>query len=1132
MNGTASRCPDCTAELTADGQRCLRCGLPLTGPAAAELWQVEQALADNQAQRRALLARRETLLGYLRSRAQRFLASPYPAYPPAQRAASAPTPAPAGRPEASPQSVQNLLLALGGLLLAVSAVVFTVVAWGRFGIGGRAAILGTFTAIALATPPVLLRRRLSATAETIALVGLVLMALDGYAAYRVGAFGLDDVNGYGYSAAVLAVMAATAVGYSRLVQLRLLPPVGIGLAQPVVPLAAAAMHSTITGSAGALAVVAGLNVAIIAAIRRPPARLPERVIATICAAAAACYAIPVALVLTFTADNPWRAAGVLALTGAVATGAALVSTPIGVRAFLAGGGILIVATAAIGIALPQVGSAGVIAPALAGALVAVGAIRAPRMWRLGGLGAASVLLVAGSVVVLPSVVHALFGPFTWLGAAWRGAGGAARTSVDAVPAHSASWFGETAALPAVVLLAGGAAVVAYAVAGRRGAAAVLALGTIATTAVAPVALDLSRSAGLIVQGAIATALCLMAVRLTRPLLFWSAGGAGLFIGALTLAGCLAQQPSTLVGLTVAMTVFAFAAALARAAQPGAAAAGLLAAAATAQAAAVVLAGGHDAAAACWAMLGVAAIAAGCVHVAEGRLPHHARALTVASALACVAAASSALAWVDSPGVYLAAAGGIVVAAALRRPLGPERHAFLASGGIPLAGALITVAEPLLQAYLLPYAWVAHGWSNAPSSSRAALAPGLPWSGDALVPAVLAVIAVAGAAALAVTWGRAVAARAAVPSAALTAGLLPLAFDLPWPVALITLGVLGCALLAAAALGRAASLVPPWISGPSAAVLAATMLAWSLATAPATVLALTATAAATLLAAISARTRGLVLVATTASASAAVLAAVASTLAAGQPARLAAFAALAVAAGLAALAAVLRAQRRIEALCCEGVAAVGALLGVVLSAGRPLTLSIALAVTGLVVGTTALRPDRRASSYAGTALVILGSWVRLADLGVTAPEAYSVPVAAAALVIGWLRWRQRQVLSSWLVFGPGLATGLLPSLAAVVLDAAEGTSPNAVRPLALGTAALVIVLVGGWQRLQAPLLIGGGVLAAVALNELGPAVAEAVAMLPRWVPLGLAGLFLLGIGATYERRRGDLRKVRDAVARMS
>ncbi|MCY7366431.1 MAG: hypothetical protein LH469_14140, partial [Frankiaceae bacterium] len=60
------------------------------------------------------------------------------------------------------------------------------------------------------------------------------------------------------------------------------------------------------------------------------------------------------------------------------------------------------------------------------------------------------------------------------------------------------------------------------------------------------------------------------------------------------------------------------------------------------------------------------------------------------------------------------------------------------------------------------------------------------------------------------------------------------------------------------------------------------------------------------------------------------------------------------------------------------------------------------------------------------------------------------------------------------------------------------------------------------RLQAPLAIGGGVLAADAVLLLAPYAAA----LPRWMVLGAAGTLLVTVGATYERRRRDLAVLRE------
>nr|MDT0521442.1 hypothetical protein [Streptomyces sp. DSM 41633] len=210
---------------------------------------------------------------------------------------------------------------------------------------------------------------------------------------------------------------------------------------------------------------------------------------------------------------------------------------------------------------------------------------------------------------------------------------------------------------------------------------------------------------------------------------------------------------------------------------------------------------------------------------------------------------------------------------------------------------------------------------------------------------------------------------------------------------------------------------------------------------------------------------------------------------------------------------------------EIAAAVAGALAVALSAGRAGTLALVLALAGVVCAGAAVRPERRAVGWAAGALFAAASWVRLADAGVTMPEAYTLPVTAAALVVGFLRRRRDPQASSWTAYGPGLAATLLPSLL-VALD-----DRSWVRPLLLGLAALALTLIGAQRRLQAPLLLGGAVLAVVAVHELAPYVVQVAGALPRWVPPALAGLLLLAVGATYEKRLRDARRLRDAIGRL-
>ncbi|TXS14655.1 hypothetical protein EAO70_24665, partial [Streptomyces sp. adm13(2018)] len=138
-------------------------------PPADELVLVDRELAQLDARRSQLLTRRAWLVRALYAPAAP-MATPGPRRPVA---------------DSTPRSAQNVLLTLGGTLLTIAAIAFTLVSWGSMGIGGRAAVLFVVTSAALAAPVALLRRGLVSTAESVAALGLVLMVLDAYALHRV-----------------------------------------------------------------------------------------------------------------------------------------------------------------------------------------------------------------------------------------------------------------------------------------------------------------------------------------------------------------------------------------------------------------------------------------------------------------------------------------------------------------------------------------------------------------------------------------------------------------------------------------------------------------------------------------------------------------------------------------------------------------------------------------------------------------------------------------------------------------------------------------------------------------------------------------------------------------------------------
>ncbi|NGM13763.1 hypothetical protein ENC19_14350 [Verrucosispora sp. CWR15] len=291
-------------------------------------------------------------------------------------------------------------------------------------------------------------------------------------------------------------------------------------------------------------------------------------------------------------------------------------------------------------------------------------------------------------------------------------------------------------------------------------------------------------------------------------------------------------------------------------------------------------------------------------------------------------------------------------------------------------------------------------------------------------------------------------------------------------------------------------------------------------------------------------------------------AVTAPLAGGQPLRVAAFAVLGVAALTLALAAMLPSSRwnpprpagppptvapaagtSRTASGTSAAPAAGVLLGRVLDVAAQAVALLALLLTlgalrhaaticvlwGVAMGVRVLRRDESFERRWGFAGIgggseLLAVWLLLAAGGVSVLEAYTVPLAAVALGAGAVGLRTRPGLNSWLALGPGLAALLLPSLTVVLF----GTDPDPWRRLLLGVVALAATLLGAVRRWQAPVLLGAGTLALLALYEL----VRSWDLLPRWAFLAAAGLALIGLATTYERRRRDLVRLRSAVGRMS
>ncbi|MCZ7378652.1 SCO7613 C-terminal domain-containing membrane protein [Micromonospora sp. WMMC250] len=1078
-----------------------------------------------------------------------------------------------GVAETSTRTVQGVLFVLGGLLLGTAAVVFTAVAWAAVGVAGRALILAAFTALALAVPLLAVRRGLRGTAETFAAVGLLLVVLDGYAAWSVDLAGVAGWPGSRYAALVGGVSAAVAVAYGRWSGLTGPWFAGLVAAQPVLPLLAVAVEP---GPAGWTLVLLGValgNLVVLVGLRGRDGAAPVvgRVLAGIghvgaLVAAAASALVPLAV--GRAGGSPLLAGVPLLLVAVTGLGAAWL---VGGRALRGVAGGLLVPVLALAVLRPVAE----LRPSMlliAAATVALGL--AVAVWRLpvatggdaAGVGGwrtgprAGALLVAGGtaqVVVLATAVLAVAAVGRSL-PPWGGAG----------LGPDLDWGWQLA--PAVAL-----AVAATALLLPRKAQTVLATaGAVAVLLALPAGWAASWPAVVAVGlvGGVALLIAVLARPATRPavLLTCALGGAVLLGHGLLVA--LAAPVGVLVALGVIVAVgLALVVRRGTGAYRRVAGVGLLVAQLALPGVAVValFAGGAPT----WWQARLALVAAGLALVAVLAARRHRVELTgyaVTGAVVAVIVPGLAPLFVagDEPiALYAAlAALGVAFVARWDRPVpvpvpvadqparadepavgelpvggpavvglpvgGPAVGGSSAVGGPPaitrsgpvlvVGGALGLVAvlaalPRVLTALVLPYDGPARVWSGVPTvvADPASLPVGL-----ALV--VLAVAAV-------LTSGRAVrpAVLPALPFAAAALPVLLVAVGTPWPVlpAAVLLAGLAALLLAALA-GPRPTLAPVVV--PLGVVLAASGVAGLLATRAGSLAAEGALLVAAVVVAAGGRTVGVRVTGCLAAVGAASALAVTASLAAGLPLREAAYPLLAVAALVLAVAAATPARAlvgRVLDAAAQAVALVAAVLAVEVAqhlATICVLWGVAVAVRLLRRGESTARRWAFATVAAGSEL--LAAWVLLAAGGVTVLEAYTVPAAGLAIGAGLLALRTRPGLTSWPALGPGLVAALAPSLVSVLI----GPDPQPWRRLLLGAAALGAVLAGATRRWQAPVLLGGGVLALLALHE----VARGWDLLPRWIYLGVGGLALVALAATYERRRRELARLRSAVGRLT
>jgi len=173
------------------------------------------------------------------------------------------------------------------------------------------------------------------------------------------------------------------------------------------------------------------------------------------------------------------------------------------------------------------------------------------------------------------------------------------------------------------------------------------------------------------------------------------------------------------------------------------------------------------------------------------------------------------------------------------------------------------------------------------------------------------------------------------------------------------------------------------------------------------------------------------------------------------------------------------------------------------------------IVGVVmIGLSFVVPERPWYLWPGGAALVVAYVLLVVDSGFSFVEAYTLPLGAIALAVGFYFVRAKPGMSTWLLLGPGLTLALVPSLPQALAD------PTGLRALLLGLGAAVALTLGirfGWQ---APFVFGVTILGLLVLFNIGPYANAA----PRVVLIAAVSAILLGVGITWEDRVRDGRKL--------
>lgn len=239
-----TRCPSCFTAITASsftpaangssGPVCVSCGLDLSGPAAADVFDAGMSVVVAESHRQQILgqmrasqAARDAALHAAAQQSYAPAPTGYPTplsawYPPQEAPPMNTAGSPAAQHPARPRrsGVQILMLTVGVILVSIMAIFFVLLAYLIASLEVRSVLTGVASFAVFGVAWLLHRRRLAGTAQGIAVLAVVLLLLDLWIIRANDLFGSGGLDGWVYSGLATGVLAGLlTLGY-RILPLR------------------------------------------------------------------------------------------------------------------------------------------------------------------------------------------------------------------------------------------------------------------------------------------------------------------------------------------------------------------------------------------------------------------------------------------------------------------------------------------------------------------------------------------------------------------------------------------------------------------------------------------------------------------------------------------------------------------------------------------------------------------------------------------------------------------------------------------------------------------------------------------------------------------------------------------------